>query len=103
MYGGSCSACKVYGNAAKRGEDACLECRVDLLPENFEAARLYQLCRRQIRTFHNGQSDKELDLDFTAVKTVMDLYEVKDQRRCFDLITRTYYHFLEERNRHAGS
>lgn len=74
----------------------CGECWVDLAAENQEAAAIYQLCRGQIRTRHNGQHDEVIDLDYVAVKMVMELYQIKNQRECFDKVRSTFYHFLNK-------
>jgi hypothetical protein len=74
----------------------CDTCWVDLNGENQEAATIYQLCRGQIRTRHNGQYDEVVDLDYSAVKMVMDLYGVRDQRSVFEKVRRTFFHFVSK-------
>lgn len=83
------------------GEPPCDGCRVDLLPVNAEAARVFQMCRRQVITFFNGEVDREIDLNYVAVSAVMDLYGVKDRRECFEKVVRTYRYFLNERDKDA--
>ena len=76
-------------------EPPCSECRVELTEDNLEAARIYHITKRQVRTA--GGSGEIIDLDYTAVKHVMDLYEIKDQREVFGKVTRLFHHFLSER------
>ena len=66
---------------------------VDLVPENQDAAQVYMTVRGQVVTAGNGQV---IDLDFNAVKTVMDLYGVRDQRDCFEKVRTCFFHFLNE-------
>jgi hypothetical protein len=37
-----------------------------------------------------------IDLDFNAVKVAMDLYQVKNQRECFEKVRATFHYFLNE-------
>lgn len=74
----------------------CEECWVDLAEENEEAARIYQIVRGQIITRFNGQADDVIDLNYQAIKVVMDMYNVKNQRAVFEKIRKTFYHFLNE-------
>lgn len=78
------------------GDPPCEDCRVELLDENDEAARVYQVVQSQTVTRFNGQHDEVIDLDFNAVKAIMDLYGVRDQRTCFEKVRRTFFHFLNE-------
>jgi len=53
------------------GEPPCDDCFVDLIPENRVLIRLYdQVC---------GQLTDNGELLITAVKIVMDLYQIKNQ------------------------
>ena len=78
------------------GSPPCDGCMVELAEENDEAARIYQIVCGQIRTRFNGQYDEVVDLDFSAVKVAMDLYQIRDQRGCFDKIRKTFHHFINE-------
>lgn len=80
----------------------CEECKVDLNEENQEAAAIYQLVRGQIRTRHNGQYDEVVDLDYSAVKMVMDLYGVRDQKEVFEKVRQTFYFFANKARDERG-
>lgn len=73
---------------------------MELSEENADAARIYHIVKRQVRTA--GGSGEIIDLDYTAVKHVMDLYGIADQRTCFEKITRAFHHFLSERQKERG-
>ena len=84
----------------ERGVDSwppCDNCRVDLDPANRDAAEVFQTVQGQVITRHNGQYDEILDLNFLAVKTIMDLYGITDQRRTFEKVTRGFYYFREQK------
>ena len=74
-------------------ECPCATCKVDLLEENDEAASIYMLCQRQV--ILNGVGEV-IDLKFEAVKAMMDLQGVKNQRECFAKVYKTFHHFLKE-------
>ncbi len=52
---------------------------------------MYQLCRRQIITVGQGQ---QIDLSIPAVKIVMDLLGVVDQRTCLQRV-RALWHEID--------
>ena len=81
------------------GEPPCDGCKTELLPENAEAARVFNKCRRQIITFFNGEVDKEIDLNYVALDVVMNWVGVKDKRDVSEKVLRVYHHFLNERNK----
>jgi len=54
------------------------------MPGNIEAAHIYCLCSGQWRTV--GRFRERIDLDIVAVKTVMDLEGVPDQRECLSKV-----------------
>lgn len=69
------------------------------MPENRQAAIIYQLVEGQIITRFNGHHDDIIDLNYGALKTVMDLYEIKDQKMVFEKVRKLFFYFLENRNR----
>lgn len=77
------------------GEPPCETCRVDLLPENEQAATVFRAVRNQVITVFNGERNVVIDLNYPAVKMIMDLYGVKDQRNCFEKVIGTFHHFLK--------
>jgi iron uptake system EfeUOB component EfeO/EfeM len=83
-------------------EPPCETCWVDLDKANEEAAHIYGLVQGQIITRHNGQYDEIVDLNYSAVKIVMDLYEVKKQRECFEKVLKTF-HVMLNRSREKNA
>lgn len=84
----------MYAERTPPGTPPCGTCRVDLLEENEEAAEVYMTARRQYVT--RGMEGRVVDIDFNALKVVMDLYGVRDQRRCFEAVRGVFHHFLRE-------
>ena len=64
---------------------------MELLEENAEAAMIYMLTRRQVITAGAGEI---VDISIPAVKIVMDLYGVRDQKTCLARVRRVFHHFL---------
>ena len=52
------------------------------------------MCRNQVITAGMGEI---IDINLQTVKTVMDLYSVKNQRECVEKVTKTFRHFLSKR------
>jgi L-cysteine desulfidase len=67
---------------------------------NAEAGRVYHIVKRQVRTA--GGSGEIIDLDYAAVKAVMDIYGIADQKTAFEKISQAFHHFLAKR-RHDGA
>lgn len=67
------------------------------MEENEDAARTYMLTRRQFVTADQGQV---VDISIPAVKVVMDMLEIKDQRTCL-MRVRNLFHCLENERRDA--
>ncbi len=83
-------------------EPPCETCRVDLENDNHEAAMIYGIVKRQVVTLFNGEHDEIIDLNHCAVWEAIDHYKVKDGLRCFEMIMKTFYHFLNERRQRQG-
>lgn len=90
----------MYSRRDPPAEPPCGTCRVDLLDENFEAGQVYHLVKRQVRVAPG--SGQIIDLDYAAVKAVMDIYGIEDQQQCFVKVSRAFHHFLGERSRREG-
>ena len=73
-------------------EPPCDTCRVELLEENADAARIYMCCMRQVITA--GEANEVIDLNYQTVKTMMDLYGVERQKECFEAVVSAFHHFL---------
>jgi hypothetical protein len=94
-----CPICeRLYAERTPPGTPPCESCRVELREENAEAAMVYMSTRRQIITMFNGEYDKEIDLNYVALISVMDLFGVKNKRECFKKVVHTYHHFLRLRD-----
>jgi protein-arginine kinase activator protein McsA len=88
-----CDQCRqTYAERNPPQEPPCETCFVDLDKSNEEAARIYRMVQGQVIT----AGEQIVDLNYQSVKMVMDLYEVKKQRECFERVTRTFNHFLKE-------
>jgi hypothetical protein len=86
-----CKECqRIYKD--KDEEPPCDTCLPELLPENSEVARVYLAVQNQILV-SMGQI---IDINHVAIKTIMDLYGVIDQRRCFERVVALFHYFLEE-------
>lgn len=78
----------------KRGEKPdCESCLPKLLPENEDAATVYMQCRNQ--AVFVGMDGVPVDLDINAVKTVMDLEGIRDQRDCLQRVRAMWHHVAE--------
>lgn len=89
-----CDQCRAA--RAKRNppeEPPCDECWVDLMPENREAAEIYMMTRGQIISAGMGQV---IDISIPAVKIVMDLYEIRNQKKCLAKVRTAFHHFLKK-------
>lgn len=80
----------------------CETCRVILLEENADAARIYQLTRGQIVTWFNGEVDKVVDLNHVALWQAIDHYKVKEPVRVFELVNKVFHHFLAKERENAS-
>ena len=90
-----CEDCKLTTIKGEPWSEArCENCRVDLMEENQDAGKVYIMCRNQVITAGMGEV---VDLNLQTVKTVMDLYNIKDQRECMEKVTKTFRHYLSKR------
>lgn len=68
----------------------CNTCRPVLLPENQDAVSVYFVTRNQVITAGMGEV---IDISIPAVKIVMDLYGVEDQKSCFQKVLHLFHEF----------
>lgn len=94
----TCPACRVYGDAGKYGEEACKKCRVILLPENEDAAKIYQIARGQVVSV----GENIYDINHVALWKDIDRYKVREPVRVFELVTRVFHHFLSKDRENAS-
>jgi hypothetical protein len=64
------------------------------MEENTEASNVYMMVRGQV--LMSGMGDV-IDLNFQSVKTVMDLYQIKNQQSVFEKIYKVFHHFQAEK------
>lgn len=64
-----------------------------IMEENVEATNIYIRVRNQVVTAGMGQI---IDLHFPSVQFVMDLYDVKNKKNCFERVLKIFHHFLSE-------
>jgi len=57
-----------------------------------DAVKVYFLAQNQL-IVSMGQI---IDLNVNAIKTIMDLYEVRDQRRCLEKVMELFNYFRKE-------
>lgn len=74
-------------------EPPCKTCKVEPLKENEQAGLVYMLVRNQVILSPSGEI---VDLNINAVNAVMDIYDVKDKKGCFEKVLRLFYHFQEQ-------
>lgn len=61
------------------------------MDENRDAARVYLIVRGQVVTAPAGKDRMIRTLSIPAIKTVMDLYGVRDQRECLDKVMHLFH------------
>jgi hypothetical protein len=69
------------------------------MEENQDAGTVYIMCRNQVITAGMGEI---VDINLQTVKTVMDLYGVKNQRECMEKVSKTFRHFLNKEREAKG-
>jgi len=72
----------MYAERTPPATPPCETCRVELVDENQEAAKVFMMTRNQVVSV-GGQV---ADISIPAVKIVMDLYQVRNQRECFEKV-----------------
>ena len=69
--------------------DKCVANKIKLLPENEEAFFIYNLVRNQ--AIFVGMDGMPVDLNYNAVKMTMDLYNIENQRECFNKVLKVWH------------
>ena len=87
----SCVTCKLI-HQKKNEEVPCDTCIEPLFEENIDAIKVYFITQNQL-IISMGQI---IDLDINAIKIVMDLYEVRDQKRCLEKVMELFNYFRKE-------
>ena len=95
----NCPTCrKIYSSRNPPEEPPCETCRVDLMEENDEAARIYMLCRGQVIV----GGDQVLDINHMAVWEAIDRYGVQEPVGCFEKVNRAFHHMLARQREERG-
>lgn len=82
-YAPECEGCKaMYGNRKPPEEPPCDTCRVDILPENADALKVYLLTRSQYIMSFNGP----VDINHIAVWEVIDRYNIVKPVETFERV-----------------
>jgi hypothetical protein len=87
----------MYGNRTPPETPPCGTCRVELLKENEEAANVYMLTRQQVIMMQTDKGPRPIDISIPAIKDVMDIYGVQDQRGCLLKVRKVFHHFESQR------
>lgn len=70
-----------------------MNCRPFLMEQNEDATKVYLATMNQVVTAGMGTI---VDIDFNAIKFVMELYDIQDKKTCFEKVVGMFRHFLEE-------
>ena len=89
----------MYAERTPPGTPPCESCRVVLREENEDVATTYMIARRQYITAENGRI---VDISIPAIKVVMELYGIRNQKECLARVMRLFHFFLGQGN-DAGS
>jgi len=64
------------------------------MPENADAIQVYEFTKLQ--TVTTEINDKRyIDINIIAVKDAMEIFEIKNKKRCLIDVKRLFYEFLE--------
>lgn len=89
----TCPSCRgVYGLKNPPEEPPCETCRVELLDENRDAAKIYQITRGQVVAV----GEHVIDIDQAALWQAIDHYGIPDPVRCFELVNTAFHHTLKK-------
>ena len=94
-----CEQCKqMYSDRNPPEDPPCKDCRVELMPENMEAAAVYRAVRGQVISMFNGERSVVVDINHHAIHLAMDRMGITDQRSVFDKVVKCFHYFLKEKN-----
>ena len=81
--------CRAFKKKKNQVPD-CSKCFPEIMPENEDAVAVYSQVHSQ--AIYVGMEGVAVDLDFNAVKFVMDLNEVEDKFDCFHKVLMMWHH-----------
>lgn len=88
-----CPSCRtLYSEKKPPQKPPCGQCRVEVTEENEGPLAVYMITRRQYVTAEQG---RVVDINILAVKAVMDLMGVENQKRCLLLVQRLFHEFYK--------
>lgn len=87
-----CENCKAIWEK-KKLPPPCMDCIPFLNENNEEAVSVYTMVANQVITAGMGTV---IDIDFKAIDFIMNLYDVKNRKVCFEKVVMLFRHFLEE-------
>lgn len=87
----------MYAERYPPEEPPCDTCRVDLMPENRQAAEVYLITRNQVITAGMGEP---VDISIPAICNIMDRYPggIKDQWKCLHKVRFAFHHFIDKKD-----
>ena len=96
MRGPSCEACKEFYSKKNRKQPVCGSAKCGkgkvkpLLEENEDAIFVFGHVRNQ--AIFGGIDAIPIDVKFESVKFIMDLYEIENQRECYEKVLKAWHH-----------
>ena len=91
-----CDQCRLmYGERNPPQEPPCETCWVDVMPENIDALRIFNMVQNQFIMAMGGP----IAINQTAIHPLMELYGIKDKKRCFEKVLKLAEVRLEEVNK----
>ena len=88
-----CDQCRAtYAERNPPEEPPCEICRVEFLPENEEALKIFRIVRNQLIV---GPASV-IDINHLAIHAAMDLYKVKNRKQCFEKVLHLANWWLEK-------
>ena len=80
----------------KDDESPCRACAVILEEVNVDAVKVFLAVRHHV-VLHEVDKDKAyLDLDIKAVRDAMEIYQVKDQEKCYERVRGLFFQMGKE-------
>jgi len=75
----------------KDDESPCRACIVVLEDDNVDAVKVFLSVRHHVVLHEVDKDHTYQDLDVKAVKDAMDIYQVKDQEKCYERVRNIFF------------